>query len=197
MPTLDDTGLDLLFRAARTYKGWQERAVDGATLQRLYELARMPPTSANTQPMRLVFVASADGKARLKPCLDGGNVAQTMAAPVTAIVAYDAEFYTKSARLFPAWPAIQDLYAGLPEPEQFRLALQGGSLQGAYLMLAARALGLDCGPMNGFDRAKVDAEFLAGTAWQSNFLLNLGYGDPAKLYPRGPRLAFDEACQVV
>lgn len=197
MPTLDSSGLDLLFRTARTHNGWQDRPVDPALLHQLYELARTPPTSANSSPMRLVFVASAAGKERLKPALDGGNLAKTMAAPVTAIVAYDEAFYTQAARLYPAWPAIQDLYAGLPAPEQHRLAMQGGTLQGAYLMLAARALGLDCGPMNGFDRAKVDAEFFAGTAHKSNFLLNLGYGDASKVHPRGPRLAFDEVCRVV
>ena len=197
MSTLDAAGLDLLFLEAHTANAWLDRPVDTATLHRLYELARLPPTGANCQPMRLVFIQSAEAKARLQPSLDAGNVAKTMAAPVTAIVAYDSAFYLHLARLFPPYPAIQDMFAGFPTAVQERLALQSGSLQGGYLMLAARALGLGCGPMNGFNNAAVDAEFLAGTTWKSNFLVNLGYAEPSKAYPRGPRFAFDEACRVV
>lgn len=197
MTTLDNSGLNLIFLEARTHNGWDERPVAAQTLRRLYELARMPPTSANSQPMRLVFVQSPEAKERLKPALMAGNVAKTMAAPVTAIVAYDTQFYDHMPRLFPVMPAMGAMIAGQPDAARERSALQTGSLQGAYLMLAARALGLDCGPMAGFDNAKVDAEFLAGTTWKSNFLLNLGYGDPAKLYPRGPRFEFEEVCRVV
>lgn len=197
MATLDSAALDLLFLQARTHNGWLDRPVDNATLVRLYELARMPPTSANSQPLRLVFVQSAEAKERLKPALSPGNVAKTMAAPVTAIIAHDSRYWEHLPRLFPAVPAMAQMIAGLPPAAQARNALQGSSLQGAYLILAARALGLDVGPMGGFDNAKVDAEFFADGRFQSNFLCNLGYGDPSKVYPRGPRFEFAEACAIL
>jgi len=165
-------------------------------LERVYELARWPPTSANSEPMRLVFVKSAEAKARLRPALDAGNVDQTMSAPVTAIVAYDTRFFEEMTKLAPQRPELAARFAGAPEAVRDRLAFQGGTLQGGYLILAARALGLDCGPMGGFDRAKVDAEFFPDGRWKSNFLLNLGYGDPSTLRPRAPRLEFADACRI-
>src|SRR4051794_9441492 len=196
MARLDDDGLRLLFLDARTHRKWLDRPVDDALLRRVYELARWPPTSANTEPMRLGFVKSAEAKERLRPALDAGNVEQTMAAPVTAIVAYDPRFYDYMSTLAPGRAGMGERLAASPPESRERLAFQGGTLQGAYLMLAARALGLDCGPMGGFDRAKVDASFLAESQWKSNFLLNLGYGDPSTLRPRAPRLEFDVACRI-
>lgn len=200
---LDDRALDTLFRTARTYRGsaqaWQDRPVDAALLQQVWDLAKLGATSANCSPARVVFVQSAEGKAKLKEALDEGNVASCMAAPVTAIIGMDLKFYDKLSYLFPhadarSWFVNADdtPNAGV-EPAAFR----NSSLQGAYLMLAARALGLDCGPMSGFDGAKLDATFFAGTAVRSNFICNLGYGNPATLHPRNPRLSFDEACRIV
>ncbi|MGH6719007.1 MAG: malonic semialdehyde reductase [Alphaproteobacteria bacterium] len=192
---LDTAALDLLFRAARTHRSWRPDPVPEATLRQVWDLTRLPPTSANSSPMRVVFVVTPEAKARLEPCLDRGNVRQTMAAPVTAIVAHDELFYDLLPRLSPATDArawFADDAAGAAET-----ALRNGSLQGAYLMLAARALGLDVGPMSGFDRAGVDRTFLAGTSWRANFLCNLGHGDGRRIGPRAPRLGFDEACRVV
>lgn len=191
---LDTSALDLLFNEARTHSYWRDEAVSDDTLRRLYELLRMAPTSGNCSPARFVFVRSAEGKARLKPALDEGNVAKTMAAPVTVIVATDFEFYEHMPKLFPHTDA-RSWFAGQPEKILWG-GFRNGTLQGAYLILAARALGLDCGPMSGFDNAKVDVEFFAGTAWKSNFLVNLGHGRPEKLHPRNPRLDFDEACKL-
>jgi 3-hydroxypropanoate dehydrogenase len=196
MAVLDDASLELLFLSARTHRRWLDRPVDDALLRRMYDLASWPPTSANSQPMRIVFVKSAAAKERLRPALDGGNVEQTMSAPVTAVVGYDPHFFDKMSKLAPARPDIGARFAAAPEAVRERLAFQGGTLQGGYLMLAARALGLDCGPMGGFDRANVDAAFFPDGRWKSNFLLNLGYGDPATLRPRAPRLDFDEACRI-
>jgi 3-hydroxypropanoate dehydrogenase len=192
---LSNDGLDLLFRNARTFSAWQDRPVDDALLRQVYELMKMGPTSANMCPARVVFVKSREAKEKLKPALDAGNAAKTMAAPVTAIVAMDVHFYEQLPRLFPhadakAW--FKDLPANVLE----YVALRNSSLQGAYFILAARALGLDCGPMSGFDNAKVDAAFFAGSTVKSNFLCNVGYGDAAKLYPRLPRLNFEDACRV-
>jgi 3-hydroxypropanoate dehydrogenase len=164
-------------------------------LEALFDLAKMAPTSANCQPMRLVFVRSPEAKARLKPHLAKGNVDKTMAAPVTAIVAYDLEFYEKLPRFFPHADA-RSWFAGDDE-KIFETAFRNGSLQGGYLILAARALGLDCGPMSGFDTAGVDAEFFAGSAVRSNFLCNLGYGRHEDLKPRSPRPEFDEHCSIL
>ena len=196
MAVLDDDALRLLFFDARTHRAWLDRSVDDALLVRVYELARWPPTSGNCEPMRLVFVKTQEAKARLRPALDAGNVDQTMSAPVTAIVAYDTRFFDEMPKLTPQRPEMGARFAGAPEAVRERLAFQNGSLQGGYLILAARALGLDCGPMGGFDRAKVDAAFFPDGRWKSNFLLNIGYANPATLRPRAPRLDFDEACRI-
>jgi 3-hydroxypropanoate dehydrogenase len=193
---LEPAALDLIFRAARTHRAWDDRPVDDATLHELHELMKWGPTTGNSCPARFVFVKSAEAKARLRPALDAGNVVQTMAAPATAIVAYDLAFYEMMPKLAPHTNA-RSWFADEPEDSLRTTALRNGSLQGAYLIIAARALGLDCGPMSGFDNAKVDAEFFAGTTVRSNFLCNLGYGDPSKLRPRAPRLSFDEACRIV
>ncbi len=186
--------LDQLFRTARTHNDLGGE-VGEDTLRQLYELMKWGPTTANSGPARFVFVRSAEAKAKLGPALDEGNYAKTMAAPVTAIVAYDMAFFTKMAYLFPHVEATS-WFDGKPEAALETIALRNGSLQGAYLILAARALGLDTGPMSGFDNAKVDAAFFAGTSIRSNFLVNLGHGDPARLFPRSPRLSFDEAARI-
>jgi 3-hydroxypropanoate dehydrogenase len=192
---LDHGSLDQLFVAARTYNKWLDRPVDEALLRELYDLSKLAPTSANSQPIRLVFVSSGEAKERLRPALAPQNVEKTMTAPVTAIVAHDLEFYERLPRLMPH-ADVKSWFAALPAEQIERAAFQGSSMQGAYLILAARALGLDAGPIGGFDRAKVDAEFFPGSTVRSNFLVNLGYGDPAGLFPRNPRLDFDEACRV-
>ncbi len=193
---LNDAGRDLLFRSARSHGAWRDQPVADAALNELYDLAKFGPTSANMCPMRVVFVQSAEAKEKLKPCLDGGNVEKTMLAPVTAIVGMDIRFYEQLPKLFPHADA-KAWFKDLPEPVLEYIALRNSSLQGAYFMLAARAVGLDCGPMSGFDNKKVDAAFFAGTTVKSNFLCNLGHGDPAKLYRRSPRLTFAEACQII
>ncbi|MBB4287583.1 malonic semialdehyde reductase [Roseospira goensis] len=193
--TLDADALDRLFNAARTHAHWLDRPVDDATLTRLYDLLKMAPTSANSQPGRFVFVKSQAAKARLEPCLMEGNRAKTMAAPVTVIVCHDLAFYEKLPSLFPHTDA-RRWFEGNDDLIR-TTAFRNGTLQGAYLILAARALGLDCGPMSGFDNAKVDAAFLEGTTWRSNFLVNLGYGDPDRLPPRAPRPAFEDMCRIV
>jgi 3-hydroxypropanoate dehydrogenase len=194
MGKANDECLDLLFRQARTHSVWLDQPVDDQLLRQVYDLARMGPTSANMCPLRIVFVKSHAAKEKLKPALDAGNVAKTMSAPVTAIIAMDVHFYEKLPVLFPHADA-KAWFKDLPENVLEYVALRNSSLQGAYFMLAARALGLDCGPMSGFDNAKVDALFFAGTTVKSNFLCNLGHGDATKLYPRSPRLSFDEACR--
>ena len=194
MPELTPAAFDQLFRQARTYNAFSGE-VDDATLRRLYDLVKWGPTTANTCPARFVFVRSEEAKRRLEPALDEGNRAKTMAAPCTAIVAHDLAFYEKSPVLFPHTES-KSWFDTKPEAALETIALRNGSLQGAYLLLAARALGLDCGPMSGFDNAKVDAAFFAGTRIRSNFLVNLGHGDPASLFPRSPRLGFDEACRI-
>src|SRR5688572_8142722 len=188
---LSDAALDQLFRTARTHNELGGEVSD-ETLHRLYELAKWGPTSANMSPLRLVFVRSQEAKARLAPALDEGNYAKTLAAPVTAIVAYDMAFYDKLPYLFPHTDA-KSWFDSKPEPALETAALRNGSLQGAYVLMAARAVGLDCGPMSGFNNAMVDEAFFAGTRIKSNFLINLGHGDTAKLFPRSPRLSFDEA----
>lgn len=191
---LDDTALAQLFTEARTHAAWTDRPVPDDLLRRLYDLARWAPTSMNTCPMRLVFVRTPEGKARLREALAPGNVEKTMAAPATAIVAHDAAFYEELPTLFPHNPNARETMAGNAELAEVT-AFRNGTLQGGYLILAARALGLDCGPMSGFDNAKLDALFFEGTPWRSNFLVNLGYGDREKLKPRKPRLDFDTACR--
>ncbi len=195
MSILNDADLNLLFLEARTHNAWLPRPVEDTLLRRIYETARMAPTTANSQPMRVVFVKSPEAKERLRPALSAGNLEKTMAAPVTAIIAYDLEFYEKLPKLMPHVDA-RSWFAGAPAERRERAAFQSGTLQGAYLLIAARALGLDCGPMGGFDNAKVDAEFFPDGKWKSNFLMNLGYGDPAKVHPRNPRLDFEEACRI-
>ena len=193
---LSNEGQDLIFRNARSYSYWQDKPVDDGLLRQVYDLARMGPTSANMCPLRIIFVKSQEAKERLKPALDAGNVHKTMTAPVTAILGMDIHFYEKLPQLFLHVDA-RASFKDLPEGVLEYIALRNSSLQGAYFMLAARSMGLDCGPMSGFDNAKVDAEFFAGTTLKSNFLCALGYGDASKLRPRSPRLAFEEACQVV
>jgi 3-hydroxypropanoate dehydrogenase len=192
---LSDDGLDLLFRTARTHKVWLDRPVPDDLLRRVYDLARLGPTSANCSPMRVLFVTSREAKERLRPALNPGNVDKTMQAPVTAIIGHAVDFYDELPRLFPA-ADMRANFAGKPEFAAVT-AFRNGSLQGAYLMLAARALGLDCGGMSGFDNAKVDAEFFPEGRVKSNFLCNLGYGDASRLTPRGPRLSFDEVCHIL
>ncbi|MGJ0391757.1 MAG: malonic semialdehyde reductase [Methylocystis sp.] len=184
-----------LFTAARTHNGWLDKPVPDSLLEMAVDYAKWGPTSANCSPMRIVFVRSPEAKARLAPAMSPGNLEKTMAAPATAIVAYDLDFAEHLAFLYPAtdarsWFVGDDVLVG-------ETAFRNGSLQGAYLILALRALGLDAGPMSGFDRAKVDAEFFAGTKIRSNFLINIGYGDPAKLYPRGPRFAFEDMASII
>jgi 3-hydroxypropanoate dehydrogenase len=192
---LSDASLDQLFLTARTYNGWLPKEVTDEQIRRLYELTKFGPTSANSSPMRIVFVKSQDAKQRLKPYLSESNTEKTMLAPVTAIVATDFAFYEQLPRLFPHADA-RSWFVGNEQLVQTS-AIRNGSLQGAYLIMAARALGLDCGPMSGFDQAGVDAEFFAGTQIKSNFLVNIGYGDPDKnLFDRLPRLSFEEAAQI-
>jgi 3-hydroxypropanoate dehydrogenase len=190
-----DAALDKLFRNARTFSAWRPEPVPESVLREAYELARLGPTSANSSPARFVFVTTPEAKARLLPALMPGNVEKTRTAPVTVIVAWDAEFYEQLPRLFP-FADMRALFAGNPALAE-ATAFRNGSLQGAYFILAARALGLDCGPMSGFDADKVNAEFFPDGKWKANFLCNLGYGDPAKLHPRAPRLSFEEACRVL
>jgi 3-hydroxypropanoate dehydrogenase len=191
---VDDIALDLIYRTARTYSHFLDRPVEDATLQAAFELARMGPTSANCQPLRILFVRSKEAKAKFEPALSEGNRKKTMAAPVTAIFAQDMEFYEQLSSQFHD-PEARSWFAGKPKVIE-ETALRNSSLQAAYFMLACRALGLDCGPMSGFDKEKVDAAFFAGTHWKSNFICNIGYGNPATLHPRNPRLAFDVACRV-
>jgi 3-hydroxypropanoate dehydrogenase len=201
MPAVDSAqpisndALDQVFREARTYSAWLTQPVPAEVLRKVYELASMGPTSANSMPARFVFLTTPAAKERLRPALSPGNVAKTMAAPVTVIIAYDTEFYEKLPTLFPHadFRSMFAANAALAEETAFR----NSSLGGAYLMIAARALGLDCGPMSGFDAAKVNAGFFPDGKWKANFLCNLGHGDPAKLFPRGPRLSFKEACLVL
>ena len=190
---LSDSALDQLFRTARTYNAFGGEIPD-ETLHRLYDLLKFGPTAANSTPARFVFVKSAEAKAKLGPALDEGNRAKTLAAPVTVIVGFDEDFHEKLPVLFPHTDA-KSWFEG-PREGRHVPAFRNGSLQGAYLILAARALGLDCGPMSGFNNAKIDEAFFAGTAIKSNFLVNLGQGDPASIFPRSPRLGFDEACRI-
>lgn len=192
---LNDTGLDLLFREARTQNSWHAEAVSEALLRDLFDLMKMAPTSANCSPARFVFVTTPEGKEKLKPALLSGNVDKTMAAPVTAIVAHDMEFYEHLPKLFPHTDA-KVWFTGneaLIEETAFR----NGTLQGAYLMMAARALGLDCGPMSGFDVDKVNTAFFPEGRFKVNFLCNIGFGDDQDIFPRSPRFDFDDVCEVV
>lgn len=192
---LDDDALDTLFRNARTYNGFTAEPVTDDHLRAIHDLLKWGPTAANSCPARFVFVRTSEAKERLRPALSAGNVAKTMAAPVTAIIGYDLAFYEKLPLLFPHTDA-RSWFAGKPDEHIRSNAFRGGTLQGAYFMLAARALGLSCGPMGGFDNARVDAEFFPDGSVKSNFLCNLGFGDPASLHPRNPRLAFADACRI-
>lgn len=194
-PDMPDATLDVLWRTARTQNGWLDTPVDDATLRAVYDLAKMAPTSANCQPMRIVFVRSAAEKERLRPTLAPGNVDKTMTAPVVAILGFDLEFHEHLPRLFPHTDA-RAWFTGKPAYIE-TTAFRNASMQAGYFILAARACGLDCGPMSGFDNAQVDAAFFAGTAVKSNLLCALGHGDPAKVFPRSPRFDFDEICNII
>lgn len=193
-PRLDDAALDLILRAARTHNGWQDRPVPDALLHELYDLMKWGPTSANCAPARLVFVRTPAGKERLLAAMAPGNRDKTRAAPVTAIIGMDLQFYDRLPVLFPHADA-RSWFAGNPALIE-TTAMRNSALQGAYLMIAARALGLDCGPMSGFDADRLNAEFFPASTVRANFVCNLGYGDPAGLLPRLPRLSFDEACRL-
>ena len=193
---LDDKALDAIFRVARTHNAFTGTVSD-AQLHALYDLMKWGPTTMNTQPARIVFVRSKEAKEKLRPALSPGNLDKTLAAPVTAIIAYDPMFYENLPTMFPHRPDAIKLFQGEDKKAgNEKVAFRNGSLQGAYFIIAARSLGLDTGPMSGFDNAKVDAAFFADGRWKSNFLCNLGKGDPAKIFARSPRLTFDEACRV-
>ena len=209
MNRLHEEVFDVLFRKARTYIAWLHKPVSEELLHQIYDQVKWGPTSANSCPARFLFLRSPAAKERLRPALAPGNVEKTMTAPITVIVAYDLKFYEKLPKLFPSNPAMAHMFASNPQLVE-ETAKRNSALQGAYLMLAARALGLDCGPMSGFDNARVDEEFFAAGKCEdcgqeffpaghvkSNFLCNIGYGDPAKLYPRSPRLDFSESCTVL
>ena len=193
---LDDAALDTLFREARSHNKWQDRPVSDDTLIALHGLLKWGPTSANSSPARFLFLRTKEAKERLAPALSAGNLDKTMAAPVTVIVAYDPRFYDHLPTLFPHNPDARSWFTG-NDALAATTAFRNGTLQGAYLMLAARSLGLDVGAMSGFDNDKVDAEFLAADAWRSNFLCNLGYGDPEGLFARSPRFDFADACRLL
>jgi 3-hydroxypropanoate dehydrogenase len=197
---IDDTQLApeamaQLFPAARTHNGWLDKEVPDALLQSAYDYAKWGPTSANCSPLRIVFVRSPEAKQRLAPAMSPGNLDKTMAAPATAILGYDLDFAERLPFLYPATDARSWFVGNAPLIEE--TAFRNGSLQAAYFLLALRAVGLDAGPMSGFDKETVDAEFFAGTRVKSNFLVNIGYGDPARLYPRGPRFAFDDVAKIL
>jgi 3-hydroxypropanoate dehydrogenase len=192
---LDDAALDTLFRSARSYNRWAAEPVPEKTLRALYDLLKFGPTSANCSPARFVFVSSPAAKAKLIECVSSGNSVKVQQAPVTAIVAMDEKFYEKVPFLFPHMPEIAEMFK---DPVTGKvMMMRNATLQGAYLILAARSLGLDCGPMSGFSNEKVDAAFFAGTSVKSNFLCALGVGTTEAMFPRSPRLPFDEACKVV
>jgi 3-hydroxypropanoate dehydrogenase len=192
---ISQEALEQLFLKARTHNAWLDKPVPDGLLKQIVEIMKWGPTSANQSPARIIFVKSAEAKARLKPYLMEANVEKTMKAPVCAIIGHDLDFYEHLPRLFPHTDA-KSWFVGnetLIETSAFR----NGTLQGGYFILAARALGLDCGPMSGFDNEGVDREFFAGTRIKSNFLCNLGYGDPAALFPRSPRFSFDEIAKII
>ncbi len=194
--TINDEALDLVFRQARTHSAWLDKPVDDALLKRVYDLAKMGPTSANMCPMRVVFVRSPEAKEKLKPALDAGNVEKTMKAPVTAIIGMDIRFYELLPKLFPHADA-RSWFKDLPEAVLQQIALRNSSLQGAYFIMAARSLGLDTGPMSGFNAEAVDEAFFAGTSFKTNFISTLGYGDPATVFDRLPRPDFAEFNKIV
>jgi 3-hydroxypropanoate dehydrogenase len=201
---LSNDALNVLFRQARTHNAWLDKPVSDELLRELYDVMKYGPTSANSNPARIIFLRTAEAKQRLKPALSPTNVEKVLKAPVTAIVGFDLKFFEHTPKLFPNNPAMREMFAGAPPLAEIT-AFRNATLQGGYMILAARALGLDCGPMSGFDNAKVDAEFFSPAAdnppafvhVKSNFLCNLGYGDAEKLFPRNPRLAFEEACRLL
>lgn len=192
---INDQALDIIFREARTRNGWEERDVSKTLIQAVYDLTKWGPTSANCSPARFLFLTSDEAKGRLKPHLMDGNIEKTMSAPCCVIIAHDLEFYEKLPELFPHTDA-KSWFVGNDDLIK-ETAFRNGTLQGAYFMIAARALGLDCGPMSGFDQGGVNKEFFDGTSYKANFLCNIGYGTDKDLFPRSPRLSFDEACQVL
>jgi len=196
--TLDDAALDLILRSARSQNAWQDKPVSDEQLRALYDLFKWGPTTGNSSPARILFLRTREAKQRLAPALVPSNVDKTLTAPVVAVIGHDLTFYEWLPRLYPVSPKMREVYAA---PDKKALAettaLRNGSLQGAYLIIAARALGLDCGPMSGFDNGKVDEAFFKDTPIRSNFLCGLGHGDPAKLKPRGPKLSFEEACTLL
>ncbi len=195
--SVDNEALDIIFRKARTHSAWQKKEVPDALIKNLHDILKFGPTSANVCPARFVFVKSKEAKERLKPLMAEGNREKTMLAPVTAIIAYDLKFYEKTDKLAPHDPkGVRSWFEGQPKAIQ-ETAFRNSSLQGAYLIIAARALGLDCGPMSGFDAEGVKKEFFPDQDVVPNFLCNLGYGDPSKLYPRAPRLGFDESSKII
>ncbi len=194
-PEINAHALDTLFHAARTHSAWLDKPVDAGVLKQIYDLTKMGPTSANCQPLRVTYITTPEAREKLRPCLDKGNIDKTMSAPVTAILAMDLEFYNYLPTLFPHTDA-KSWFVGKPD-YIYNTAFRNSAIQGGYFILAARALGLDCGPMSGFDNTKLDQAFFAGTSIKSNFLVNLGYGDATQLHPRSPRPSFDEFCKII
>jgi 3-hydroxypropanoate dehydrogenase len=192
---IDSQSLDLILRGARTHNVFQDKPVSDAELRQIHEIMKWGPTSTNCQPARIVFVRTQEGKEKLRPALSPGNADKTMAAPVTAIIAYDSQFYEHMPRVFPHNPAAQSLYSGEDKKEHaLRTAFRNGTLQGAYFIIAVRALGLDAGAMSGFNNALVDQAFFPDGRFKSNFLCNIGYGDHSKLFNQNPRLDFEDVC---
>lgn len=193
---LSDNALDIIFRNARSHNKWQDKPVSDVTLRAVYDLMRWGPTAANSSPARITFVTSPEQREKLVACVSSGNAEKVRTAPVTAIIGYDLQFYDLLPKLFPHNPGARDWFTG-DNGAALKTATQSGTLQGAYLMIAARALGLDCGPMAGFDNAAVDKAFFPDGRIKSNFICALGYGDPAGLFDRSPRLDFDDACRII
>ena len=192
---LTESALNTLFFQARTQQGWRDKAITDEQLQQIYDLMKWGPTSANCSPARIVFVKSPEAKEKLLACMDSGNIEKTKAAPVTAIIGMDMAFYEKLPQLFPHTNA-RSWFAG-KQAKIETTAMRNSSLQGGYFIMAARAVGLDCAPMSGFDEEKMNQAFFAGTSVRANFVCSIGYGDTSKVYPRGPRLSFEEACRIV
>jgi nitroreductase len=192
---LNDTALQTLFTDARTHNGWRDKPVTDEQLRQLWELMKWGPTSANCSPARIVFVKSPEAKEKLLACMNSGNIEKTKSAPVTAIIGMDMEFYEKLPQLFPHNPEARSWFAG-DQPNIDATAMRNSSLQGGYFIMAARALGLDCAPMSGFNADKMNEAFFKGTSVKANFVCSIGYGDTSKLHPRGPRLSFEEACRI-
>jgi len=195
-PTINDQAMDQLFRVARSQNGWKDEPISDTLMYAVYDLMRWGPTSANCSPARFIFVKSHEAKQRLKPHLAENNVDKVLTAPMCVIIGHDLEFYEKMPQLFPHNPEAKDWFSGDPVAAEV-IAMRNGSLQGAYFMIAARALGLDCGPMSGFDNDGVDKEFFSGGTVKSNFICSIGVGDPSKVFERLPRLSFEEACEVL